>query len=172
MRANLDESIAMVSEPQTPVICSILGIENLNNQPNLSVQVAHRSRNKSEINKGPGRKRKSQPKHWKIKKIKAAYNAGLEHTNLQGKIVPARKMGVGCKSACRYKCQQNMPLEHRQQIFDRFWSLGSITIQREYLLRKISRTVKKTTKIEKTHERVENKIYFLPKPESDGNDNA
>lgn len=75
----------------------------------------------------------SNPKNWKKNKAKEALNKGLEHCNVKGVLIPARKMGPGCKATCRFKCHQRLSIENRQRLFSDYWKLGDKTRQFDFL---------------------------------------
>ena len=69
------------------------------------------------------KRRKRNPESHKKNIIRSAKVKGIEHTNLKGKIVQARKTGESCK--CNKKCFDNFNEDQQLNILFKFNSFAS-----------------------------------------------
>lgn len=115
----------------------------------------------ADVNK---RSKKKSSNSSKQDRAKFALNRGLQHYNVQGKLIKAKKMRAGCSpSLCRFKCHSKIGDAERQEIFNRFWGLGDKSLQLHSLMSMIrvgSPTVH-TSKEEKSHKLNSIKYIFL-----------
>lgn len=119
------------------------------------------SANESEYHRLPFRKTRgiNKRKHNQILK-----NLGLEYTSTRCKVVNARSMGRPCGIICRLKCKERICENDRRNIFDSYWGLGSLSLQRDFIAR--SMTVINPEYQYKNNERQANNSYhFLVKGE-------
>lgn len=58
---------------------------------------------------------------------------GLAYESAAKKQKEARKIKPPCKETCRMKCTSNISHDQRQHIFESYWNLGDIDLQREYI---------------------------------------
>ena len=92
-----------------------------------------------------GRKRALKPETWQRNVRKRLKLSGQPYKNCRGKTVQAKAMkNVDC-SRCRYKCQENINEEKREDIFKTFWGLGDYNRQKDFVCRQVK--VKKTKTI-------------------------
>jgi len=76
---------------------------------------------------------------WKKNITKKLKNEGKEYTSSKSnKVVAEKKMGTVCSDKCRLKCSKILTDIQRANIFRRYWSLGNLNSQREFILRHIS----------------------------------
>lgn len=84
------------------------------------------------------RKRRKDIENWADNKRKKTRNCGLEYTNRQGKIVEKRELKKPCNlRTCAYNCK-NFTEEDRREIFSKFWEIGDLRLQREFVIRSVS----------------------------------
>ena len=81
-----------------------------------------------------GRKRTRNPDNWENmwrnkEKIQEKIMSGTEVSCI------GKKMKKGCGEGCRYKCHKNVSADNREKLFDLYWGLGDITLQRQFLLK-------------------------------------
>ncbi|CAH1111545.1 unnamed protein product [Psylliodes chrysocephalus] len=79
------------------------------------------------------RKRMRNPESWEKNKRKKNRNSGQVYTTVNGKSVAKRRMGVTCSEKCRIKCSSKVNDNERQRIFDFYWKLGDINLQRNFV---------------------------------------
>ncbi|KAE9522527.1 hypothetical protein AGLY_017074, partial [Aphis glycines] len=53
------------------------------------------------------------------------------------KLVAARKLGVPCNEKCRLKCTSNITFDERRVIHGKYWEMGDLNRQREFIMRHI-----------------------------------
>lgn len=75
------------------------------------------------INKKVTRKRKSKNKDWLVSKRKEAYDRGKSYINAKHQIIPKKEIKLPCKKGCKFKCNETVNADLRQNIFDGFYSL-------------------------------------------------
>ena len=112
------------------------------------------------------RKRSRNESEWKCNVRKRQKNHGEEYTAKSGRVVHSRKIGKGCGEVCKFKCHQNISEQKRQEIFDSYWSLGDITLQRNFLI-KFAKSKKKSTSSKTDSRRANSILWNLPS--SNGN---
>jgi len=49
--------------------------------------------------------------------------------------VTARKLGVPCNKNCRLKCTSNITFDERRVIHEKYWEMGDLNRQREFIMR-------------------------------------
>ncbi|XP_063635225.1 uncharacterized protein LOC134805981 [Cydia splendana] len=78
------------------------------------------------------RKRTRNPSKWKQNVAKRLRNSGKSYvSSITKKEVPARSIKGVCE--CKLKCSENINDTHRQTLFDRYWSIGNVDLQRSYI---------------------------------------
>ena len=82
---------------------------------------------------------------------------GQEYVSVKGKNVPPKKVQPQHCLKCRFKCNEKIPEEARQHIFDSYYNLGSYERQRDFICSMV-RTVKPVRC--KGH-KTESRQYFL-----------
>ncbi|KAI8429313.1 hypothetical protein MSG28_007808 [Choristoneura fumiferana] len=103
----------------------------------LSSSSTSSSRSSSTVNSAPetakrSRKRTRDPSKWKQNIAKALRNSGKAYVSSSTKKeVPARCVKDACK--CRLKCVDNISDTDRNTLFETYWSIGDIEIQRSYI---------------------------------------
>lgn len=75
------------------------------------------------------------PNKWKQNVAKTLRNTGKEYVSNKKskKIVPARSIKGPCTSKCRLKCIDNIKEIDRNVLFQKYWALGNIELQRSYI---------------------------------------
>ncbi|CAG9827806.1 unnamed protein product [Diabrotica balteata] len=82
-----------------------------------------------------GKKRVACPSEWKSNKNKQLRNSGKEYTSRKSnKIVKARVIKPPCRN-CPHNCPLKISEEIRMSLFNRYWELGSIEKQRDFVVR-------------------------------------
>nr|XP_022921001.1 uncharacterized protein LOC111429347 [Onthophagus taurus] len=72
--------------------------------------------------------------NWKQVKAKRFRNSGQQYTSLKtGKIVKAKSMKPACSDKCIRSCSQNISEDCRNQLFKKYWDLGNLQRQRDFL---------------------------------------
>lgn len=80
------------------------------------------------------RKRKRDPSSWKFNTAKRLRNAGQSYVSAKtNKTIGGRSMKPPCNEKCRLQCSQKICEEERKLFFNKFWSLNSLDIQREFI---------------------------------------
>lgn len=82
-----------------------------------------------------GVKRKRNVDQWKRNILKKSRNSGQAYeTHSKNKIIrEQRKIKPPCTQKCKLKCSNKFTDEERLQLFSKYWSLGDINKQREYI---------------------------------------
>jgi len=117
------------------------------------------------------KKRKITPSAWKANQAKLAYNSGLPHVSLRGKVKPGRALKAGCNEKCKKKCHQFVSHETRKELFDKYWGLKNKSLQWNFLSKltsteKVKRRVVEMDEDEKFY-RSNTHRYFLPDSNND-----
>ncbi|CAG9840836.1 unnamed protein product [Diabrotica balteata] len=86
-------------------------------------------------NNTKGKKRIRNIKTWKHSVAKRLRNTGKAYESVNKKQVPARKMGPTCGKKCRLNCRSRINETSRQDIFNKYWNLGDLQKQREFIIR-------------------------------------
>ena len=116
------------------------------------------------------KKRKRNPEKWKTYVKKGNLNSGeaYERKNKKGEIVPKAKkiLKPPCGETCRKKCSDAFSEEDRKQIFEEFWNLADIDLQRAFIIAYVSVPDKKRTRVRNTCKTARRKkeltrAYFL-----------
>lgn len=81
------------------------------------------------------RKRRLTPSQWIDKKAKLSRDSGTEGIGRNGRPIPARKMGLGCTTKCRFKCRDRISFNDRQDNFNKFWALEGHARKWDHLAR-------------------------------------
>lgn len=79
-----------------------------------------------------GKKRVRNEKKWKENVRKTLKNSGKDYVSKKGNKVEAKKMRPPCHN-CKFLCCDTFTRDERQQIFNTYWSLGSLQRQRDFL---------------------------------------
>nr|XP_053611997.1 uncharacterized protein LOC128676083 [Plodia interpunctella] len=78
------------------------------------------------------RKRQRNPSKWKQNVAKTLRNSGKAYVSCTTKKeIPARSVKGSCK--CRLKCPENINDTDRTTLFQSYWSIGNIELQRSYI---------------------------------------
>lgn len=82
-----------------------------------------------------GRKRLRKEENWKRNILKQARNTGkaYESHTATKKIRPERKLKPGCSDACKLQCSLAFNENDRTFIFNSYWDLGDIELQRQFI---------------------------------------
>ena len=82
-----------------------------------------------------------------------------------GKQKQARKMKPTCKETCRLKCTSKISYDQRKHIFDSYWKMGNIDLQRQYIVnctKEVKPTYRCIKKERKRPPRANNFWYLFP----------
>ena len=82
-----------------------------------------------------GRKRVRNEADWKRNIAKRRKNEGQSYMAKSGKIVKARVMRKACGDKCKFVCNSRFNEEAREMIFHKFWTMGNLTMQRQFLIK-------------------------------------
>lgn len=82
----------------------------------------------------PRKKRISDPSTWKVNVRKTAIQHGESYTRKDGTVILAKTVGEYCEN-CRIKCPTRISQDIRQQFFDRYYNISSLSEKRQFLLR-------------------------------------
>ncbi|XP_050306441.1 uncharacterized protein LOC126743406 [Anthonomus grandis grandis] len=82
------------------------------------------------------KKRKRNQNKWKKSVAKTLRNSGQEHCSINGrKLQPAKTILNACDvEKCRFKYATKLSEEERKLLFEKFWALGNLHKQRNYVL--------------------------------------
>lgn len=108
------------------------------------------------------RKRQRKTEQWVRNVEKNKKNLGKSHISGNGKIIPAKKMGVPCSDKCRKKCSEKFDEVHRKAVFDAFWKLGNSTRQWDFISKYSEPLKPKYRRALEDSTRSLNKSYYLP----------
>lgn len=78
------------------------------------------------------RKNRANPNNWMCNKRKHLRNSGQEYETKNNKRKKARSVKTPCNN-CRFKCTSLITEEERKEIFDEYWNLGDLKLQRHYI---------------------------------------
>lgn len=79
------------------------------------------------------KKRMRNEANWRKVKSKTQRNSGQSYTSRTGKVVGARKMGPPCTDKCLQSCSDKFTENYRCELFTKYWALGSLQRQRDFL---------------------------------------
>lgn len=105
------------------------------------------------------KKRKSNPSAWKCNIRKAAITHGQSYIRDDGTVAPAKSVGDFCKN-CRLKCSSRISQDIRQQFFDRYYQISSLSEKRQFLLRYIKTVDVKRHRATDSNRKV-SRTYFI-----------
>lgn len=82
-----------------------------------------------------GRKRLARVDEWLSIKAKFLRNTGQAYVSRSKskKTVPARALKPPCDDNFKMKCSSKIDEENRKTIFPKYWELGNITLQRNFI---------------------------------------
>lgn len=127
------------------------------------------------------RRKKRHPDTWQKVSRKKSINTGKSFAfkNRADKVykeTKEKKLQPPCGDTCKKKCKEKITEEGRQMIFDDFWSMGDIDLQRSFLAQRVICQSKKRTRIrdaknqgKKRRNRIATRIYTLIPPLEDDN---
>lgn len=104
----------------------------------------------------------AQPDKWLKNVVKYKRNKGEEYLTTSGVLRPAKKVQPSC-TGCIYKCPTKISDKRRQEIFNFYWGLGDLTLQRAFILNllKIVKTKYRRLKKNATRNRSLNYAYHF-----------
>lgn len=81
------------------------------------------------------RKRQRNPQAWKQNLAKTLRNSGKEYVShsKSKKTMPARSLKKPCTKKCRLKCTDNINEVDRNTIFNSYWGMSNIELQRSFI---------------------------------------
>ncbi|CAH2095602.1 unnamed protein product [Euphydryas editha] len=87
------------------------------------------------VETSPTKKRRKGVINSKKLAIKTLRNSGKQYTSLSknNKVMSKRALKSPCGSNCRLKCSENINQEEREQTFQSYWEMGSLTRQRDFI---------------------------------------
>ncbi|KAL0882683.1 hypothetical protein ABMA27_001109 [Loxostege sticticalis] len=123
-----------VSESQGDAQCTAAA----NTIPGIELNQTENFDHSSE--KKRGRKRKAEPSKWQREKAKTLRNLGKSYAPNSKKkhVVPERSLKPSCSNTCKFKCTELISHKKRQIIFDSFWAMGDLQLQREFIARHLT----------------------------------
>ncbi|XP_075986434.1 uncharacterized protein LOC142983446 [Anticarsia gemmatalis] len=138
---NQDESLVVesqvVNNKNNPLPLKTLAIRIINNGVDSLRDVGMPCELPTECPSTSSSSKKSRKRKRGVNKAalaKKLRNRGLEYKCLRSNTLkPARKMGPTCNDRCRLKCSEKLTEHQRKVIFDRYWNLGSVSLQREFI---------------------------------------
>ena len=86
-------------------------------------------------------------KLWKRNIRKCLKNRGKAYVSSSGKTVSERQIGSGCGVKCRLECHESFSRGTRQEILDKFWNIGNINQQRQFITDHVHRKPSKKSRI-------------------------
>lgn len=110
-----------------------------------------------------GKKRKVNSNQWSIKQAKINRNTGLSYTSASKskKKYVERKLRPPCGNQCKQKCNSKIDETQRQNIFEKYWSLGDLSKQRSYIATcMLSIKPKYRYSSTENHRKLNNAYYF------------
>ncbi|XP_069357551.1 uncharacterized protein [Maniola hyperantus] len=84
-------------------------------------------------NSSKGRRRLVRVDEWLCNKTKKLRNTGQSYVSRSNKIIPARALKPPCGDKCKLQCSIKIDNDSRKEIFSKFWELGDITMQRNFI---------------------------------------
>ncbi|XP_047513909.1 uncharacterized protein LOC125055490 [Pieris napi] len=111
----------------------------------------------------PRRKRVRNPAAWKSKIAKTLRNTGKSYVSLSNptKKIAERRIRPPCGDKCKLKCKIKINEEARQDIFEKYWILGDLERQREYIVRHTQEIKPKYRYITSQKLRALNSAYYF-----------
>ncbi|XP_039296243.1 uncharacterized protein LOC111058861 isoform X2 [Nilaparvata lugens] len=108
------------------------------------------------------RKRFRNVSQWKKNAAKLKRNSGQAYVNSRGKSIDAKSVKPSCDlRKCRLKCSSKISEEQRALILNRFYDLGDVTRQRDWILKNIEKIEPKYRYAKEGSNRAFNVAYFL-----------
>jgi hypothetical protein len=80
----------------------------------------------------PSRKKVRREKEWNRVQRQMLRNRGKEYADRKGKVHREKKVQL-YNHNCRFKCNNNLSEQKRQEIFDDYWGLGDYSLQTSFL---------------------------------------
>lgn len=114
-----------------------------------------------EIPEKKSRKRKRRPENWKKNKRKQLRNAGLNYINVKNNMTPGRTIKPHCtEGKCKFECK-NITDEQRMQIFKKYWALGELNLQWNFIGKSMEKSNVKYRRVKEQSTRGANYAYFF-----------
>lgn len=114
-----------------------------------------------------GKKRTRNPSTWRKEKAKILRNLGKEYqsSSKSGRIFSEKEMGPPCRENCHLKCTDKFSEETRREIFTKYWQLGKLERQRDFLASSIQALQLKYRRVttQKEPRRPNSAFYLLNK---------
>ena len=79
------------------------------------------------------RSKVAEPTNWKVNVRKHKRNAGQTYISREGKNIKERIIKSGCGKKCRLCCHEKFDENHRKNIFNQFWALQDLALQRNFI---------------------------------------
>ena len=141
--------VPVYSEPTTPSLSQPVCSEPTTPSPSQPVACASQSVDTGEACQK--RRRLRNEKLWKRNIRKCLKNRGKAYVSSSGKTVSERQIGSGCGVKCRLKCHESFSRDTRQEIFDKFWNIGDINQQRQFITDHVQRKTSKKNRLVYTY---------------------
>lgn len=107
------------------------------------------------------RKRLCKPETWLKNKRTNAVSRGLDYKSPNTKKdVPARVMKRSCGPGCRYKCENKITSERREEIFNEFRSITDHARKYNFILRHVTENTKNQSPFETSKRRFSRSYSF------------
>ncbi|CAG5009858.1 unnamed protein product [Parnassius apollo] len=112
-------------------------VQNENESINQEIVEHNISMNEIEENSNVKKSRKSvaRVEEWLSNKAKKLRNTGKCYISRSKtkKIIPARSLKPPCGDKCKMECSTKIDEDCRKMIFAKYWGLGDITLQRNFI---------------------------------------
>nr|XP_022901104.1 uncharacterized protein LOC111414142 [Onthophagus taurus] len=107
---------------------------------NITNETEDKAENTQADRKRKGKKRKANLVEWKKSKAKLLRNTGKPYTSssIRKTEMQARKVRPACNEKCKQQCSRKIEENKRLEIFNKYWSLGSLKSQREFIGRSMT----------------------------------
>ncbi|CAH1183064.1 unnamed protein product [Ceutorhynchus assimilis] len=131
---------------------------------NIDITTNNADDNKEQTTNSPvkkGKKRVKNQMNWKQVKAKRFRNSGQQYTSRTGKIVEAKSMKPACSNKCIFSCSTKFSEELRSQLFKKYWDLGNLQRQRDYLGSCIEQLILKYRRVSSAQPRKPNCAFYL-----------
>lgn len=114
-----------------------------------------------------GRKRSRDESNWKRNILKRLRNTGKAYKRKSDKLIAQREIKESCGEKCRLQCVTKITKEEREQLFNEYWALGSVTKQWTYICNSTSIIIPKYRYIRESgtrKRRSHNHAYYFNLP--------
>lgn len=176
---NNEENCGILSSDNQENTDSLLVVEMTGSNNNIMREAIDTDRNNDDIlaaeniinatvaqsDNSVTKRRRSNPNTWKRNIDKFKKNSGQSYVNRFSKSIPGKRLLPSCSEKCIFKCGTKFNENDRMSLFESFWKIANIELQRQYLFNCTTNIRPSYRSSWKKKPRELNRAYFFNKNE-------